>query len=138
MSKAVRFHIFLLAAAFLMSVSGCSTLGPDNNYRTPRDFVRHMQKEGIKVSGIRSLDPRPLAAGSALEAKIGNSNVGIYKYDVSNKNQRSRLEKIRKNKRIYFNGIPYPIYEVSGSFIVVGLDKNKEKQRILQALRSFK
>ncbi|MBE6359792.1 MAG: hypothetical protein E7057_11195 [Lentisphaerae bacterium] len=138
MKKAVRFHILLLAAAVLLSVAGCNSLGPDNNYRMPRDFVRHMQSEGIKVSGIRPLDPKPLSAGAALEAKIGNSNIGIYKYDITNKNQRSRLEKIRKSKRIYFNGIPYPIYEISGSFIVVGLDKNKEKQRILQALRSFK
>ena len=81
---------------------------------------------------------RGRSAGEALEIAIGNSNIGVYKYDITNSAQRHRLEVIRKSKRIYFNGIPYPIYEVSGSFIVVGLDKHKDKKRILESLRHFK
>jgi len=92
----------------------------------------------LKVDAVRPLDPRPVAAAEAIELAIGNSNIGVYKYDINNKLQRKRLEKIKREKRIYFIGIPYPVYEVSGSFIVVGLDKHKEKKRILESLRNFK
>lgn len=126
----------VFAAAWLGS--GCSSTGPDNNYLHVTDFVRHLEKDGIEVKSINPLSPMPLAAGEALEIAIGNSNIGVYKYDITNSAQRHRLEVIRKSKRIYFNGIPYPIYEVSGSFIVVGLDKHKDKKRILESLRHFK
>ena len=123
---------------FALALSGCTMIEPDNNYRHPADFARHLQNDGFKIAAVRPLDPRPLAAAEALELTIGNSNIGVYKYDINNKLQRKRLEKIKREKRIYFIGIPYPIYEVSGSFIVVGLDKHKEKKRILESLRNFK
>ncbi len=139
MKKAVfkRGLFFAAALLFLTVTSGCSTVSAKNNYLRPVDFVRHLEKNGIDVSQVRQLAPEPLAAGEALELKVGNSWIGVYKYDINHRDQRRRLEMIQKSKRVYFNGIPYPIYEVSGSFVVVGLDKNKEKRRILGAMKSF-
>ncbi len=140
MKKAVMFgKLFILStAAVWLMLTGCNSLGPDNNYLRPVDFVQHLGKHGLTVDAVRPLDPRPLAAADALELRIGQSNIGIYKYDVSRNDQRARLERIQQSKRVFFVGIPYPIYEVSGSFIVVGLDKHKDKERILEALRTFK
>ena len=140
MKKAVCFKVYALSALLLPALifSGCALFQPDNNYRHPADFVRHLNDCGIKVDAVRPLDPAPVAAGDALELIIGKSSIGVYKYDINNSGQRSRLEKIRRNKRVFFNGIPYPIYETSGSFVVIGLDKHKDKQRILEALRDFR
>ena len=140
MKKAVYIRVLTLLKLFLpvLLFSGCALFEPDNNYRRPVDFVRHLDSRGIKVNAVRMLDPAPIGAGDALELIIGRSAIGVYKYDINIPSQRNRLEKIRKSRRIYFNGIPYPIYETSGSFIVVGLDKHKEKQRIIEALRSFR
>ena len=122
----------------LMLLSGCHWFEPDNNYLNPEDFARRLVLDGIKVDAVRQLNPQPIAATSAVEIQIGNSCIGVYKYDTTSKLHKSRLERIRKSKKIYFNGIPYPIYEASGSFIVVGLDKHQEKERILESLRNFK
>ena len=140
MGKSVicRNLVFLSAAALLLTVAGCSSYGPDNNYLRPVDFVRRLEQDGIRVKSVNPLSPEPIAAGEALELSVGESNIGVYKFDINNPAQLARLKTIRKSKRIYFNGIPYPIYEVSGSFIVVGLDKHKEKRRILESLRKFK
>ena len=116
-------------------LAGCAN---DNNYLQPGDFVSHLRKNGIKVEKINQLDPGPLGATEALEVQIAGSGVGIYKFDRSAKISRQRLERISKNKKIFFNGIPYPIYETSGSFILIGLDKNKEKHRILKVFRNFR
>lgn len=136
MKKAVKFTYLPVLVFMILSLTGCISSG--NNYLHPADFARKLQQDGFQIRGVRRLDPTPLGAGEALEIAIGNSNIGVYKYDIYNKAQAARLKKIDADKRVYFVGIPYPVYEVSGSFIVVGLDKHKDKRRILESLRNFR
>ena len=125
-----------LPLLFMLFTAGCITA--DNNYLRPVDFVKHLEADGVKVTAVNPLNPLPLQATEALELQVANSNIGVYKFDRNSKSMRARLKRINENKRIYFNGIPYPIYEVHGSFIIVGLDKNVEKHRILKSLRNFR
>ena len=129
-----KVRALLLTALAALAVGGCSY----NNYLMPQDFARQLSKDGLDVIATRPLDPLPLGATAALEIKVGNSNIGVYKYDITIRKHKERLERIKKSQRVFFTGIPYPIYEVSGSFIVVGLDKHKDKERILKSLRNFK
>ena len=139
MEKKSFCKLILFAAVMVLALmTGCQTFDQGNNYLRPVDFAKRLQSDGFRVSAIRRLDPRPLAAADAVELTVNGANIGVYKYDINNKANRSRLEKIAKDKRVYFMGFPYPVYEVSGSFVVVGLDKHKEKKRILESLRSFK
>ena len=130
------FKIALPAA--MLFIAGCMTFEPNNNHLHPADFVRRLNDAGIHVDAVRPLDPKPIGARDAVELIIGESSIGVYKYDKKFSDQVKRLEKIKKSKRVYFVGIPYPIYETSGSFIIVGLDKHKEKQRILEVFRDFR
>ena len=124
--------------AAMLVCCGCSWFEPDNNYLLPEDFARKLTKDGLPVTAVRPLNPQPLSATAALEMKVGDGIIGVYKFDTSIRIQKNRLDRIRKSKKIFFNGIPYPVYEVSGSFIVVGLDKHKDKERILKSLRDFR
>ena len=134
-----RYMINLIAAtAALLFSSGCTWGENNNNYLKPADFAAALTKAGVTVERSNPLDPAPLNATEALELKVAGSGIGVYKFDRSIRVSRERLERIQKAGRIYFNCIPYPIYEVHGSFIVVGLDKNREKHRILKVLRNFK
>ena len=133
-----KLHLLFGAAAVFLLFAGCNALDARNNYLRPVDFGNKLRGYGMNVSKVRPLDPRPLAAADAIEFTVNGANIGVYKYDINNKANRNRLEKINKDKKVFFMGIPYPVYEVSGSFIVVGLDKHKDKKRILEALRDFK
>ena len=128
----------LAALGCTLMLAGCSLSDNKNNYLRPEDFAAALNKAGLKIEQARRLDPAPLNATEAIELKIAGSGIGVYKFDRSVRVSRDRLERIKKSKRIHFNCIPYPIYEVHGSFIVVGLDKNPEKHRILEVLRNFK
>ena len=134
--KRYMMNLSVTAAAALL-LCGCSLGENKNNYLKPSDFAAALTKAGIKVERSNPLNPSPLSATEAIELRVANSGIGVYKFDRSVRVARERLERIRKNKRIYFNCIPYPIYEVHGSFIVVGLEKNREKHRILEVLRNF-
>ena len=140
MKKSAFFKMFpaVIATGAFIFVAGCNVFGIRNNYLKPVDFAAKMRSYGLQVTAARQLDPRPLAAADAVEFTVNGANIGVYKYDVNNKANRARLEKINKDKKVFFIGFPYPVYEVSGSFIVVGLDKHKEKKRILEALRDFR
>lgn len=129
--------LVLMTGILLLTLffTGCTQ---SNNYLRPVDFVVHLQRSNIKVESVNPLDPMPLGASDALEMKIGKSSIGLYKFDRSVKSFRQRLERIEERKRVFFNGMPYPIYEVQGSFFIVGLDKHPEKHRILKALKNFK
>ncbi len=129
----------LFGALMIFSLlTGCALWEVNNNYLRPEDFARRLAKDGIYVDAIRPLNPMPINAGAAVELKIAQANIGVYKFDTSVKAQKNRLEWIKKNKKVFFNGIPYPIYEASGSFIIIGLDKHKDKARILESFRKFR
>lgn len=130
-----KIAVMTFVAAAAMIFAGCSG---DNNYLQPVDFAAALRKEGIKVDRVNPLDPRPLGATEALELRVNGSGIGVYKFDRSSKLSKQRIERIAESKKIFFNGIPFPIYEVHGSFVVVGLDKNPAKHRILQVLRDFR
>ncbi len=134
--KRLIVNLFAALGCLLMS-TGCSTSDNKNNYLRPEDFAVALTRAGLKIERANRLDPAPLNATEAIELKIAGSGIGVYKFDRSIRVSRERLERIKKAGRIYFNCIPYPIYEVHGSFIVVGLDKNPEKHRILEVLRNF-
>ncbi|MBE6355502.1 MAG: hypothetical protein E7058_00135 [Lentisphaerae bacterium] len=135
--KKVSFFAVSAFCAVLFLVGGCASTS-ENNHLTVADFARKLQSDGFKIEVVRPLDPSPLSAKEALEFTIDGANIGVYKYDITVKKQRERLKNIKKNNTVYFVGFPYPVYEVSGSFIVVGLDKHKQKKRILKSLRNFK
>ena len=125
----------LFAVLTAAVISGCAN---NNNYLQPADFVTALRKEGITVERVNPLDHRPLGATEALEVRVAGSGIGVYKFDRTAKISSQRLERISETGKIYFNGIPFPIYETSGSFVLVGLDKNPAKHQILKVLRNFR
>ena len=135
--KRLIVNLFAVLGGVLL-LAGCSTSDNKNNYLKPEDFAAALTRAGVKIERANRLDPAPLNATEAIELKIAGSGIGVYKFDRAIRISRDRLERIKKSKKIYFNCIPYPIYEVHGSFIVVGLDKNPEKHRILEVLRNFR
>ena len=126
-----------LSLALLLLLAGSGCLAPHNNYLEASDFVTLLKREGIPVGETRVLPADPFRASSALAIQIGDSEIGVYKYDITSDFQKKRLDKIAKSKRIYITGIPYPV-EVYGSFMFFGLEKNKHKRAILKVIKQFR
>ena len=124
-----------LALLLLLTSTGC--LAPHNNYLETGDFVTLLKKEGLPVGESRVIPADPFRASTALAVKVGESEIGIYKYDRTSDFQKARLDKIRESKRVHITGIPYPV-EVYGSFMFFGLEKNKHKRAILKAIKKFR
>ncbi len=133
----LKFHIriVVLLAAVCCMFAGCATV--DNNYLRPEDFAGYLTRAGIKVDGVRPLLPDPFRATSGCGIMIADSEIGVYKYDRTSRVQRKRLERLAEQGKTYIQGIPYPI-EVRGSFMIMGLEKNKQKRAILRVFDTFK
>ena len=118
----------------LLLASGCA---PHNNYLEAADFANHLKRDGLPVESVRPIPGEPFRASSAVAIKVGDSEIGVYKYDRTSDFQKKRLEKIAQSKRIHITGIPYPV-KVYGSFMFFGLEKNKHKRAILKTIKSFR
>ena len=131
MKKAAVFFAVLCAAVLLC---GCSV---ENNYLSPEDFADCLRRNDVTVEAVRPLSPEPFRATSACAVKVGDSEIGVYKYDSSSSAQRKRIARIAQSRKVYIIGLPYYAY-VHGSFVFVGLDKNKQKNSIIKAIKRFK
>ena len=129
------FKYLTFALILLFAVCGCTA--PHNNYLEASDFVTLLKQDGLPVGNTRVIPADPFRASSALAVQVGDSEIGVYKYDRTSDFQKKRLDKIEKTKRIYITGIPYPV-EVYGSFMFFGLEKNKHKRAILKTIKNFK
>ncbi|MBQ9503023.1 MAG: hypothetical protein IJU70_12775 [Lentisphaeria bacterium] len=126
-----------IAGAFLLVLvlTGCRSAG--NNYLEARDFADYLKRDGVPVSNVRQIPADPFHASSAVAILVGDSEIGVYKYDRNSELQRKKLERIEKTGRTYITGIPYPA-KVYGSFMIFGLEKNKHKRAILKTLSNFR
>ena len=127
--------IFSFAAVVCaVLLAGC--FAPNNNYLEAQDFAGCLKRDGLPVGEVREIPPDPFRANSAVAIKVGESEIGVYKYDRTSKVQEERLRKRERTGRVYINGIPYPV-EVYGSFMFMGLEKNPRKRDILKVIRRF-
>ena len=124
----------LFIIGIMALLCGCSV---ENNHLNPEDFADCLKRNDVKVESVRPLLPDPFKASTACAVLVGDSEIGVYKYDVSNDLQRKRLERIAQTRKVYIIGLPYYAY-THGSFVFVGLDKNKQKYAILKAIKDFK
>lgn len=122
-------------AVALIAVAGCNTI--ENNYLNPEDFASYLRRNGVEVTGEpRPLPGSPFGASSGCAIMVGNSEIGVYKFDQSVRPIAERLKQVKQSERLYINGIPYPV-EVRGSFVIMGLEKNKKKHEILRVFDKF-
>ena len=119
----------------LLAGAGCRSVG--NNYLEAKDFADFLKRDGLPVENVRIIPPEPFRASSAVAILVGNSEIGVYKYDRTSEMQKKRLDHIEKTGRAYITGIPYPV-KVYGSFMIFGLEKNKHKRAILDTLKKFR
>jgi hypothetical protein len=131
-SGGIRLGIAVFA---LLALAGCATT-TNNNARTLDNLVDHFTHAGIPIQSRQPLLPEPFNASEAVALKIGDSEIGAYKYNKDNDLQRKRVEKIEQEKCIYFQGFKYSAM-VRGSFMIIGFDKNTRKKEIIQAFESF-
>ena len=130
------FRFSLIAIALLAMFLGSGCYSADNNYLEAEDFSNYLKRNGIPVGYVRAIPAEPFKASSAVAIEVGNSEIGVYKYDRSSKFQAKRIEKFAKSGRAYIAGIPYPV-TIYGSFMFFGLEKSKHKRAILKTIQEF-
>lgn len=124
---------FVIAALAAVFASGCAV---NNNYLTTRDFANHLVKSGVPVTQMQPLSPEPFRATEGLALLIGETEIGVYKFNQDNELQRKRIEKYAEESKAYIVGTPYPII-VRGSFMLIGVEKNVKKKEIIKAFETF-
>ena len=129
----MRHRMWIFSALLTLFATGCAV---NNNYLRPEDFADYLRRDGIRVESVRKVPPDPFRASDAAAVKVADSEIGVYKYDTTAGAQRRRLKWIENEKRLYINGIPYPV-RIYGSFVFFGLERNPAKRKILRTIEKF-
>jgi len=127
-----RFAVLLLTTIFIM-IGGCAV---NNNSMHVKDLADCLALHGVKIEYIRPLQPAVLYANSGMEMGISGMRVAAYHFNTDLKTQRERIERIKKNKYVFIMGLKFPAM-VKGSYVLVNVNSNPQKHKIIAAFDKF-
>ena len=126
----------LMAAAMLFAVlmTGCASV--QNNYLTCQDFAAVLARHQIPVTKMQPLNPEVLRASEGMAFEIAGQDIGVYKFNQDQNLRAKRLAQIKKSGCIFLLGCKYPTL-IHGSFILIGYEKSKYRNQIIEAFQEF-
>ena len=131
-----KFFTLIITLATMIFAAGCAT---GNNHLAVEDFCQYLIDNGVPVTQVQPLRPEVFAAQHAWAFQIdgkADQEIGVYKYDITNNKMRERLEKYQEDGYAMAMGLKYPVV-ISGSFMLIGVEKNSYRTQIEAAAKSF-
>ena len=134
MRKYLNLVLCALAALSLSALTACFT--PGNYEKTFPELIEHFARNGIKVSAVTGLVTNLAQAESAFAFRIGDRDVGIYKYNLERKKQLHRYRLVEDSGVLYINGKKFKALR-NGCFVMIDYDTHPEQEKIVKAFESF-
>lgn len=131
------FAVIFTAAAVLFS--GCASAPKGNNHLAVEDLCDHLIASGVPVTQVQPIRKDVYGAMDAWAFQIDNRNdqeIGVYKFDITIPQMAKSLEKYEKRGYAMTLGLKFPVV-VSGSFMLIGVEKNAYREKIVEALKTF-
>ena len=132
--KAMRWMQAAAAVMLALWMTGCMSV--KNNYLTCKDFAAVLAKHQIPVTKMQPLNPDVLRASEGMAFEIAGQDIGVYKFNQDQNIRAKRLEQIKKSGCIFLLGCKYPTL-IHGSFILIGYEKSKYRNQIIEAFSEF-
>jgi hypothetical protein len=131
--------IILSAVLVALAINGCAWGRYDNNYKTLDDMTRHFVNSDLNVDVVKPVMPFFGAQGGC-SLLIDGTEIGIYKYEVISgaaaKKAKIKLNDIYKKDYVYIEGLKYPVL-LNGTFMLIGYETNKSRNKIIEVFLSF-
>lgn len=134
MRKYLNLVLCALAALSLSALTACFT--PGNYEKTFPELIEHFAQNGLKVSAVTGLVTNLAQAESAFAFRIGDREVGIYKYNLERKKQLHRYRLVEDSGVLYINGKKFKALR-NGCFVMIDYDTHPEQEKIVKAFESF-
>lgn len=133
-----QLNFYIAGLIVVVTLASCTLFkSPGNNYLRIEDLTDHFVSQGIKVEQVQPLESRLVRASRAFAITVKGKEIGIYKYDISIKQEREKIARIKETESVYVLAIKFPAV-VKGSFMLIGVERHPEKDKIMAALENFK
>ena len=134
-----KIMVLLSAVLVILVVNGCAWGRYDNNYKTLDDMTRHFVNSDLGVDAVKPVMPF-FGAQSGCSLLIDGTEIGIYKYEVISgaaaKKTKAKLNDIYKKDYVFIEGLKYPVL-LNGTFLLIGYETNKSRNKIIEVFQSF-
>jgi hypothetical protein len=124
----------LLGTIIFVMITGCTSI--NNNSLNQRDLANCLTANDVKIEYIRPLESAILYADSGMEMGISGKRVAAYHFNTDLETQRKRIANIKKNKFVFVMGLKFPAM-VYGSYVLVNVNSNPQKHKIIAAFKHF-
>ncbi len=125
----------LFGTIIFVMLAGCTTTVHNNSLK-PRDLATCLSAHGVKIEYIRPLESAILYADAGIEFGISDQRVAAYYFNTDMETQRNRIKNIQKNKFVFIMGLKFPAM-VHGSYVLVNVNTNPQKHKIIAAFKKF-
>ena len=128
----------LLAIFTVLIFTGCSTPEPvfKNNDKTLVDLVRHFQSYGIKIDTLQALEFDFFHAEEAIALSIDTKEIGLYRFDLTYKKAKHKVDMVTKKNIFYIQAIPFPAV-INGSFMMISHDTHRRGKEFVKIFKAF-
>jgi hypothetical protein len=109
----------------------------DNNDKTINDLITFFKLNGFEITKIEKEDSyTTYGASDGYSFFINGSSVVIYKYDITEKGQKTILDKVEKDGLLTAFGMSFPV-QTNGCFVIHDYQEHPEKKKILEVFHKF-
>lgn len=124
-----------IAALALTVLTACAHKN-ENYEKTYPELITHFTDCGVKVDSVTPLAYYLAQAESGYAFKIGEREIGIYKYNQERKKQNHRYQLVEDSGVLYINGKKFKAM-LNGCFVMIDFDTHPEQEKIIKAFETF-
>jgi len=127
----------IICGFLIFSLFGCMSFSnSEPEKRNLLDLIDYLDHNKLKAEKIIPVRFQTLHASDGCILVINGIKTEVYIYDSSNKAQKKKLEKIKKNKSIQVLSLTVPVV-VNGGMVMLVYSKDNKVSEIIKAFKAF-
>lgn len=127
---------YAICLSLIFTLAGCQSVSEQRETRNLLDLIDYFDNNGLRADKIIPTRYQTLLASNGCALMIQGAKVEFYIYDINDKIQRKKLEKIKKEKTIPVLALDIPV-AVNGGFVMLTYSNHPNKAKIVRAFKEF-
>ncbi|MBR6179421.1 MAG: hypothetical protein IKQ70_16270 [Bacteroidales bacterium] len=130
--------LLFLGSLIFTSCNSTTTNGNDSstNQKEIIDLVKRFNDEGLKADTVETMLYQFIGACSGYRVDVNGEPIEIYKYDLSDKGQKTIADEIENSGIVTVGSFKNPALYSNG-FVIISYESHPDRDKIKEILNNF-